>query len=78
MIEKSRLEELIKEGATIYTSRFKKPEKYKLYKDYFVAKDELVACNKSQTAIDCVIELSKLFETREEAEAKLKEMLENE
>lgn len=73
MIEKSRLKELIKQGAMIYTSRFKKPEKYKLYKEYFVAKDELVACNKSQTAIDCVIELSKLFETREEAEVKLKE-----
>lgn len=72
MIEKSRLEELIKQGATIYTSRFKKPEKYKLYKDFFIAKDELFACNKSQTAIDCVIKLSKLFETEKEAEWALK------
>lgn len=72
MISKERLEELIKEGAIIYTSRFKKPEKYKLYKDYFVNDDELCACNKSHTAIECVIKLKKLFETKEEAEFALK------
>lgn len=37
-------------------------------KDYFISKEELVACNKNQTAIDCVIKLSKLFETQKEAE----------
>lgn len=68
MITEKRLEELIEQGATIYTSRFNKPEKYKLYKDYFIDKDKLCACNKSHTAIDCVIKLDKLFETEEDAE----------
>lgn len=71
-ITKERLQELIKQEATIYTNRFKKPEKYKLYKDYFISKEELVACNKSQTAIDCVIKLSKLFETEKDAKWSLK------
>lgn len=74
MIEKQRLEELIRQGVTIYTSRFKKPEKYKLYKDYFIDKDKLCACNKSHTAIECVIKLDKLFETKEEAEEKFNEL----
>jgi hypothetical protein len=71
-ITKERLQELINEGATIYTNRLKKPEKYKLYKDYFIDKDKLCACNKSHTAIDCVIKLDKLFETQKQAEWSLK------
>lgn len=71
MISRERLEELIEQCATIYTSRFKKPEKYKLYKDYFIDKNNLCACNKSHTAIECVIKLDKLFETEEDAKWEL-------
>lgn len=65
---KERLEELIKQEKVIYTSRFKKPDKFKLYKDYFVDKNELWCLNKRIGICDCVIKLDKLFETKDQAE----------
>lgn len=71
MITKERLEELIEQGATIYWIYGKSIEKKTLkhkYHSFFICDNELNEYNAKQYIGIWKHKLSKLFETREEAE----------
>lgn len=74
MITRQRLGQLIKEEKFIYTTRMggKKPEKFKLYKDFYMSqKDTLCCLNKSHEFLVCEVKFKYLFETKEDAEWEL-------
>ena len=68
MITEQRLKELIKQGATIWSSRFNKADKIKLYQDYDICKNQLCTYNKNHTFLDGRIRLNKLHESKEQAQ----------
>lgn len=69
MVEKNRLEELIKQGATIYDVHIKSLFSYELNNSYYINEDGCLLRTYCDFDDDIIIDyLENLFETKEDAE----------